>query len=502
MSGKVILFGIDGADWSFLERWIKAGHMPNLARLTGEGTSAPLASVVPLNSASAWVSMMTGKNPGGHGVFGFVKNADGAYRRRTVTSGDIAAATLWEIANAAGRPAGSVNCPITYPPLPVEGFMVSGIITPYNGLWAHPPELESELRGLFGPYLVDVPWAEVDERTPGQREKFLADLYLLTRKQEEVALRCAASREWNIMGIFCTGTDRVMHRFWHHTDPDHPAYDEEASRVFGDEIRKYFSLADEVLGRVLREAGDASVIVASDHGFGPLYHRFYLRKWLADMGYLAENGNSDAEVAESLRGIDLGSSRAFPAALSESGIWINLEGRQPEGTVSPGEYEKLRSRIINELNVFRTNSGTAPVKKAMKREDALKGPFTGEAPDILIEPADTFIVDDSFHDKLIDVSIVETGTHRSRGIFVARGEGVRAGASLDEVNVTDVLPTLLALGDIPIPEDIEGRVVKEAFKSDPKAQYRPPLEIKRPGEEKSDAEEERKKRMLKGLGYL
>jgi len=502
LNGRVILFGVDGADWSFLEGWMRAGHMPNLSRLVEEGASASLGSVVPLNSASAWVSMMTGKNPGSHGVFGFAKNAGGTYRRRTVTSGDIAAATLWETANAAGEPAGSVNCPITYPPLPVDGFMVSGIVTPSNDLWAHPPELEGELRDRFGPYLVDVSWAAVDEHTPGEREKFLADLYLMTRKQEEVALRCAARREWKFLGIFCTGTDRIMHRFWHYTDRDHPVYDKEASRVFGKEIRKYFSLVDDVLGRVLKEVRDASVVVASDHGFGPLYHRFYLRNWLAEKGHLAESGKPDSEADESLRGIDLKNSKAFPASLSESGVWINLEGRQPEGTVSPAEYEKLRDRIIKELNEFKADGGARPVKKAMKREDVLQGRFVGEAPDILVEPAETFIVDDSFHDKLIDISAVETGTHRDRGVFVAWGKGIKAGARLDEVNMADVLPTLLALGGMPVPEDIEGRVVKEAFKSGPKVEYCPPVEIERPGREETGDEDERKKRILKGLGYL
>ncbi len=502
MNDRVILFGIDGADWSFLQGWIDNGHMPNLARLVKEGASAPLASVVPLNSASAWVSMITGKGPGSHGVFGFAANEDGAYRRKTITSGEISAATVWEIANAAGEPAGSVNCPISYPPFPVDGFMVSGIITPYNGLWVYPPALESELRGLFGPYMVDLPWAEVDEQTPGHREKFLADLYLMTRKQEEVALKCAASRNWKIMGIFCTGTDRIMHRFWHYIERNHPAYDEEAGRVYGKEIRKYFSLVDEVLGNVLRKVGEVSVIVASDHGFGPLYHRFYLRKWLAEKGYLSENGKPKLEVDESLGGINLKNSKAFPAALSESGIWINMEGRQPQGTVSSDEYEEFRNRLISELHDFVADNGARPVKKAHKREEVINGQFIDRAPDLLIEPTDTFIVDDSYHDKMIDISGVETGTHRSEGIFVAWGKDIKAGSHLDTLKITDVSPTLLALAGIPIPEDVKGRIVKEAFKSEPKERYCPPVEIQRFSNEASESEEERKKRTLKGLGYL
>ena len=369
MKHNVLLLGIDGADWAFLDKWLDAGHMPNLARLVNNGVRAPLASVLPLNSAASWVSIITGRSPGGHGVFGFTRNVRDTYRRRAVSSEDIGAATLWEIVNASGEPAGVINCPITYPPPELNGFLVSGILIPHNDIWAYPPEVEKNLKNLFGPYMVDVPWALVDERTPGARENFLADLYLMTRKQEEVALKCMAVNEWSVAAVFFTGTDRIMHRFWHHADQTHPARDPESAKQFGDEIRKYFSLIDDVIGRILDKAGDVLVMVVSDHGFGALHHRFNLRYWLAQKGFLVEGGSDKAiEVDEALEGIDMSKSKAYPASLSESGVCINLEGRQSAGIVSRGEYEDLRNRIIRELEEFRVIDGQRPVKRAIKKE--------------------------------------------------------------------------------------------------------------------------------------
>jgi len=501
---NVVLLGIDGADWAFLDDWIESGAMPNIAALVKNGVRAPLDSVMPLNSAAAWVSIITGRSPGGHGIFGFTRCGQGGYVRRPVSTDDIGAATLWDAVNAAGEPLGVVNCPITYPPPELDGFAISGILVSHNDLWAHPPELEAELRGLFGPYMVDVAWALVDDAGPGEREKFLADMYLMARKQEEVALKCMATRPWSVLAVFFTGTDRIMHRLWHYIDRRHPLHDSDAAKIFGDEIRKYYVLIDDIIGRILEKAGDASVIVASDHGFGALYHRFYLRRWLAERDYLVEDASIESvETDEALCGIDLSASKTFPASLSESGLWINLKGRQAQGMVDANEYDELRVRIIRELEGFEAEDGSKPVKRAVRREDVLAGPFVDEAPDILIEPNDLFIVDDAPSEEVIKLSMRETGTHRPSGIFMASGPGFERGATLSRLNSVDILPTLLAAAGLPVPEGIEGRVVEEAFDEPPRVIHSPPISPRRQRKKPDSLEEDKKKKnLLKGLGYL
>jgi len=503
---KAVMLGIDGADWAFLDDWIDSGAMPNLAELLKNGVRAPLSSVTPLNSAAAWTSIVTGFSPGGHGIFGFTESArsEAGFLRQPVSPSDVGAVTLWEAVNAAGEPAGVVNCPITYPPPVLDGFAISGILVPHNGIWAHPPRLEAELRELFGPYMVDVAWALVDDARPGDRERFLADLYLMTRKQEEVAIRCMSTRPWRVLAVFFTGTDRIMHRFWHYTDPRHPLHDPEAAKVYGGEIRKYFSLIDDVIGRLLDEAGDARVIVVSDHGFGSLYYRFYLRRWLAEKSYLVE-GEADAPIKadEALNGIDLRASKVFPASLSASGIWINLEGRQPKGIVPAEDYDQLRGRIIRELEEFVGDNEQKPIRRAVRREDVLVGPFVDDAPDILIEPNELFIIDDAPSDDVITLSMRETGTHRPDGIFVASGSGFKRGISLPKLRSMDVLPTLLVAAGLPVSEGLEGKVVEAVFADTPEVVYSTPLSPDKSRRKQGALEDdEKRKELLKGLGYL
>lgn len=504
MSRKVVLLGIDGADWDFIDKWIEQGFLPNLKKSIDLGFRSPLKAAMPLNSAASWTTIVTGRSPAEHGVFGFVRESGSGYLRRLISSDDVGAATLWETVNAAGQKAGIVNCPITYPPRKIDGFMISGILIPYNDLWAYPPDLEKMLRSRFGPYLVDVSWAMVDETKPGDREKFIADMYLMTRKQEEAALKCISETDCRILAIFFTGTDRIMHRFWHLTDPKHPLYDPASAKIYGDEIRKYFSLIDEVLGRLLGKIGDATVFVVSDHGFGPLYYRVYLRAWLAKNNYLVEtDADSRIETDETLRGIDFSKTKAYPSSMSASGIWINLEGRQSSGIVSKRDYEKLRDEIISGLSDLLIDGGIQPVKRAIRREEILKGKYLGEAPDIFIEPNELFIMDDGKSEKLFDFSRIETGTHRTTGIFIASGDGIKHGAARDVLQTTDVLPTLLAAAELAVPDDLDGRVVEEIFMTPPKIKNCKPIPMPRKRPEFGiDDEDENRRNQLKGLGYI
>ena len=500
---RVVLIGIDGADWSFLDGWIADGHLPNIAKLVDGGVRASLNSVKPLNSAAAWTSIVTGRDPGGHGVFGFAVNSDGAYRRSPVKSSDVKAATLWEIVNAVGQPAGVINCPITYPPPALDGFLVSGILIPHNDLWAHPPELENKLRGMFGPYIVDVPWAAVDETNPGDREDFISKLYTMMRKREEVTIKCATEFQWRVMAVFFTGTDRILHRFFHYTDPRHPLYDQEAANVYGNEIRKYFTLVDEVVGRIIEKVEGARIIIVSDHGFGPLYFRFNLRAWLRQKGFLVE-GHADgaAFYDEALNGVDLSKSKVFPSTLSESGIWINLKGRQPTGIVGADECESLKNRIIGELENFETEDGHRPVRKVFRREDILSGAFVEDAPDLLVEAEEKYIVDDSDSENMIDISPVQTGDHRPAGIFIANGDGVKSGVRSDSLRAADVLPTLLAAAGLPAPVDLEGKAAVGIFEKTPAVETCPPIEPGRVSTDGSGDEDESRRKLLKGLGYI
>jgi predicted AlkP superfamily phosphohydrolase/phosphomutase len=522
MTGKTLIIGIDGLGMDLVNRWFNVGaqhaaplqpvegsDFPNLSRLILDGARAKLRSVMPLNSAAAWTSFLTGRTPAGHGIFGFTRAHSDGYHRSIAGCDDIGAATLWDIANAHGAPVGMVNCPMTYPPPKLDGFVISGIPIPYNQVWAYPPDAQESLRDLFGPYIVDLPWWDVGDGTPGRREAFIAGMYQMARKREEATLWAMRNRPWRIMTLIFTGTDRLLHSFWHLSDPSHPSHDKAGAEAHGREIRRYFILLDDIIGKVLSEAGkDVPVILMSDHGFGPLHYRFHLRRWLENHKYLKylpkrDPSHNDQSLDECLRGVDWRNTVAYPASISESGIWINKAGRQARGVVEKDRCDELLERIIVQL-VKTAPKGHRPIERVFRREEVLSGPYLDEAPDLLIKTSDTYIVDDAAADSEISPSTRETATHRTFGIFSAHGQGFRRGVDLGELSIVDVLPTVLAAAGIPIPENIEGIPALKAFESPPRlieSKIVIPPRVRRTlsGQNK---EEKAMKDQLKGLGYL
>lgn len=500
---KVLFIGIDGLDFGILSRWFGNNDLPNIFNVIKEGVKAPLSSVLPINSASAWSSLYTGRSPGEHGVFGFTKTLPNSYKRNTTNYNDINAPTFWEIANKTGAKVGLINCPLTYPPFPIDGFVISGIPIPYNQVWAYPKDLQDKVNDRFGNYIVDIPWANLADGVPGTYESFIAQMYQMMRKREEVALYTMKNYPWQIFAIVFTGSDRILHSFWHFTDENHPFYTEDGGRAFGREIKRYFVLLDEIIGRLVYHAGkETAVIIASDHGFGPLQYRFHIRTWLAQKGYLVKTSEEleNVVVDETLKDIDWKKTYAFPASLSESGVWLNLRGRQPCGIVSESEYEKLRRRIANELRSF-SQGGLKPIEKVYLREEALKGKFLVEAPDLFLEPNDGFIVDDSPSEEIFSFSTAETATHRAIGFFAAMGKAFAKGVALSELRITDVAPILLTASDLPIADDIEWTPSEGIFKEKPQIR-RIKAEYQRAEVKQSLEEENAVKRQLKGLGYL
>ena len=149
---KVLIIGLDGGTWSVLTPWINNGSLPNLGRLQQAGCWGDLLSTIPPLTAPAWSTFATGKNPGKHGVFHFVSSGFSQAARTVgatpeiVDSRSIKSATLWDILGHHNRKVGLVNIPMTYPPRPVNGFMITSFLTPPNAsVFTYPPELSSKL---------------------------------------------------------------------------------------------------------------------------------------------------------------------------------------------------------------------------------------------------------------------------------------------------------------------------------------------------------------------
>src|SRR5258705_6167567 len=154
MSAPLVVVGLDGATLDLVEPWAADGSLPTLARLCGRGAWGRLRSTIPAATFPAWTSLVTGVNPGRHGVLDFTERVAGTYRVRFVNGSRRRAAALWSRFGAAGLRSAVLTVPRTYPPEPIHGVMVSGwdspLTTAVDGSFVHPRSFFRELEATVG----------------------------------------------------------------------------------------------------------------------------------------------------------------------------------------------------------------------------------------------------------------------------------------------------------------------------------------------------------------
>ncbi|MCS6843183.1 MAG: alkaline phosphatase family protein [Caldilineales bacterium] len=547
---KVLVIGLDGATWDIARPLMAQGRLPNLARLTADGAAGPLASTVPPISAAAWVTFLTGQNPGRHGVYQFRKmdlRRYGGYRDEFAASHDYRGRSLPERVGQHGRRVAAVGVPMTYPPFPVNGFLVSGFPRPFGPQApVYPPEMAARL-GRWDA----MPDAFNFSLSPAKTVE--ASAYW-TRRYTDIALAALAEGIYDLVMVVWNHTDTIPHLYWRYTDPTFPAYDPRGAQRFGRVIAQQYELADAEIGRLLAALPDDNTLVLamSDHGMGPFPHRrAHLNVWLAEHGWLRLRpaagrrphpfNRAVSTVRQRLptqwrhrlrdrlpaswrarlfaRQLDLDRvdwlrTQAYRLAVfpTVEGIVVNLRGRQAQGIVSPGaEYEAVRDAILAGLAALRDpDTGQPIVRRAARREELFAGPHLDEIPDILVELRDSYTGGPALSGPLVTpVPMAElrrhSATHRPDGLFVLHGPGVRRGVWVEGASIADLAPTLLHAMGLPVAADMDGRVLHEALEP---AWQRPVvlaeygLVASGNGHRLSAAEEDAIRRQLAGLGYL
>ena len=545
-SKKVVVIGLDGADWRVISPWIDGGELPTLSRLFSEGASGKLRTTIRPESAVAWSSFSTGVNPGKHGVFGFVEYDPQNHRYALANGSSVRARRFWDLLGEQGKTVGLLNVPFTYPPTPVNGFLIAGMLTPdTNVTFTHPPELKHTLRNRFGEYILDT-------HRPGQdRAALVEHVRRHTAQQRDIAL-FLLEEPWDFFGMVFTGPDRLQHFLWADVDARHPMHDPSASPEFGRELLQHYRLLDDALARILASLpAQALVILVSDHGFNGCAGRFHVNHWLRTQGLLAlkQSGRPTHGLAPLLarlksvpwlrragRFVTKGKltstslhSRAFVQAIQwpatrayfglDGGLRINLRGREPQGIVPAGEYESFRRYLSQAfLEIVEPATGRHPVRRVYTREELYHGPYADRAPDLILEPHRDH--DDPARNFVLDASLAEEGTsspfgssrpysanHTLDGILAIWGPGVQSGTALEGAQIIDLAPTIMAALGANLPAGMDGRVLAEAFSPDAGIATQPTegLDMEVPstrvGSFAPDEEIEIERR-LRGLGYL
>jgi predicted AlkP superfamily phosphohydrolase/phosphomutase len=525
---RVFVVGLDGGTLDLLGPWMQEGRLPHLQQLIEAGVSGELESTVPPQTAVAWSSFMTGKNPGKHGLFDFITQEKLGYGIQVVDSRARRGKSLWELIGEAGGRVVVLNVPTTYPPPPVNGVLGGDFLTPTGKKDVfYPPEILAEIEGRLGKYPLHVipPYFTIT-RDDADVEKFVAEYQAAIEYTFHVTHDLIDRIDPVFLMVHIYGNDQLCHWLWHILDKTHPLSQPEAHRKHFERILAYYQRLDAEIGRLLsRVDDDTTLIVMSDHGFGPIYKVIHLNTWLIQEGYLRFKNTSLTRIKSSLwrsgftlervlssplvkvglrmlvktflakraaagvdqlkrlallqqlllsyDDVDWAQTRAF-CLLGLGQIKINVRGRYPQGCVAPGpEYEALKEEIIDKLRMLRDpETGKLVGGKVFARDEVYRGESFEDAPDITFMPMDAGYVANSRITGFISNKVFSTytlgitGFHRMSGMLIAKGPSLLQRAQVDGARIIDLLPTILYQMGLKIPSDVDGQVLERIFREE------------------------------------
>lgn len=559
---RVLVIGLDGATFDLIDPWIEEGKLPILAQCIEEGTRSTLQSTPLSNSAQAWSSFITGKNPGKHGIYDFFEAIGDGYGVRFLNASFRKGKSLWRLASDAGKKVGVMNVPMTYPPEAVNGFLIPGLDSPgIDGDFAYPRGLMEEINREVGGYILEAGiWGYVRRGKPGIA---LQKLLEMVKTRTAAAKYLMQNRVWDLFVVVYTAIDKAQHHFWKYIDPARPEF---RTEPYSSAILQVYQEIDKAVGELMASAGGASVIIMSDHGAGPSSRRtMYINRWLHREGFLQfknpgtisgplgriahnllERSNNQVnkllprktkeamlrlfprlrdrvDSILSLPGIDWSRTLAYSRE-NHPAIFINMAGREPKGIVQPGhDYESMRNQIMEKLQNLRCPETGKPIAgQIFKSEEVYQGPEIFKAPDIIFEWNQFFYVhrpsglgsSKDFLEALDDRALLASentirpsGIHRDQGILVAVGKHFEKNKTMKESRIYDIAPTVLYHLGLPVPEDMDGWVLEEAIEGD----YRKENPVKRTPASPSILPDRRDfhsgeavamEERLRGLGYI
>jgi len=340
---KVLVIGLDCAAPGLVFERLK-GELPNLERLMAGGTYGELESCVPPITIPAWMVMMTGRAPGELGLYGFRHRVPGTYEDIWIANSQkISAPTVWDLAGAAGKRCCVVAVPPSYPPYPVNGDLISCFLTPdTRRQFTYPAGLKMELEENGLAYVPDVEFRVEDKET------LLAGIYDMTEKHFEINSYLMRERDWDLFVTVEIGLDRLHHGFWKYSDPEHHLY--RPGSPLEDAIPGYYRYLDKKVGGLLEIAGgDTTVLVVSDHGAKRMKGAICINQWLEEQGYLVIRKSPEGVHKLEQADVDWEKTTAWGWGGYYSRIFLNVKGREPNGVVESGDFERVRDRIAEEI---------------------------------------------------------------------------------------------------------------------------------------------------------
>ena len=443
---RVMVIGLDSAPPSTtFERYLPV--MPNLAELLDSSMYGPLRSTHPPITVPAWAVMATGLTPGELGMYGFRHRRPGDYTDYyLVTSRNLDRPAVWDFLAKKDLKSLLIGFPPSYPPMKVKGWLISDFHTPSDAKnYTYPSWFRMEVERIAGGRFIHDVEFRVEDRRPLMRE-----LWRMTEQHLKVVEKLAKSKDWSLLWYVEIGVDRLHHAFWKFFDENHPRHVEDPE--LAEFVENYYKLIDEGIGRIRRSVPDAHLLIVSDHGAKAMEGAFVINEWLADNGYLEFERPGEQTPLNRVK-VNWDRTKAWGWGGYYARIFVNVRGREPNGTVDPEDAESLIRQIADDLQeVTLPNGGRMGAQVYLPRE--LYPTVRGDAPDAIayfgdlawrsagtvghgrwfLEENDTG-PDDAVHDW--------------DGIYVLHDPEGRVTPSCKAREIYDVAPTILNIFDIP-----------------------------------------------------
>ncbi|UCC23253.1 MAG: alkaline phosphatase family protein, partial [Planctomycetota bacterium] len=376
----------------------ETGVMPNTAELISQGAFKKMLSSIPEVSSVAWSSMITGQNPGAHGVFGFMDLHPDSYKMKFPNFSDLKAPPFWDLWHGKSV---IINVPSTYPVHEMNGVLISGFVSIDFEKSIHPKSLIAPLKDMD--YRLDVD----SQKAHSDMDAFLKDLDASLEARIEAYRYLWETQDWQTFMLVFTATDRLMHFLW-------DAY-EDKNHKYHSLFLEHFRKIDQAVGEIDSRLNDDDLLIMhSDHGFERLDKDIYISYLLAEQGFL--QFKQDQDIA--LNNICYGT-KAF--ALDPARIYLNLKGKYPCGSVDVAEAEDILRQLENLFQSLEVD-GRKVIRDVYRKEQIYSGPYLENAPDLILVGADGFNLKASVKaDKLADKAIF-TGKHtQDTAFFIAKG---------------------------------------------------------------------------------
>lgn len=456
---RVLVIGLDCAGPQLVFDEFRH-DLPVLSQLIDGGTWGELESSIPCITVPAWASMLSGRDPGVLGCYGFRNRADTSYApMMTADSAIIRQPRVWDYLSEAGRESVVIGVPQTYPVRPLKGYLVSGLMTPNtDSLFTYPAMFRQEVLNLAPNYPFDVR----DFRTH-DKGRLLQQIIDLTETQHRLVMHALKTKPWDFFMYVNIGLDRLHHGFWHFHDPQHRLY--EPGNPFENAIRDYYRLLDRHIGAMLEAADGATVLVVSDHGVRRMDGCICVNEWLWRNGWLALRTPPPREglVAIDDADIDWSHTRAWASGGYYARVFLNVQGREPQGTILPAAYEAARDELAAALAAIPGPAGELLATRVYKPQEIYQE-VNGFAPDLMVYFGGLhWRAVGSLGHGAIHTFSNDTGpddaNHAEHGLFILHDPRQRGRGRADGHQLMDIAPTLLERLGVAAPPQLQGRPI-------------------------------------------